>query len=255
MGRETKIEWTKSTLNLAWGCTKVSAGCDNCYMFRNSASFNKNPEQIVYFSIPNAKKRIAGYGDIIFVNSNTDTFHEKNTFEQIDEWFAIFKSFPHKQFQILTKRTNRMRQYFETRDCPVNCWLGTSIEDQQHVFRADTLRRIKKAKIKFISFEPIISKIESCNLEGIQWAIVGGESDDYNPRPMLKEWAEHLCFNIIKKQNVALWFKQWGGIGGSGAGGDIINGQQYHEYPLYGEALLQQTTEQQPAIANLFSFQ
>jgi protein gp37 len=234
MGKDTFIEWTNSTLNLAWGCTKVSDGCDNCYMFRNSYRYGQDPTVIKYYAIDNSRKRIKNYGEKIFVNSNTDTFHEKTSFEIIDIWFALFREFPDKQFQILTKRTNRMREYFETRDCPPNCWLGTSIEDQGHVFRADTLRRITKAKIKFISFEPIISRINECNLNGIDWAIVGGESDDRHPRPMEKEWANHLCFEIIKKQNVPLFFKQWGGIGGSGAGGDLINGKRYHEFPPYG---------------------
>jgi protein gp37 len=231
MGRTTQIEWTESTLNLGWGCTKVSAGCENCYMYRNSGMFGRDPTKVIYFNIENARRRLKTYGDIIFVNSNTDTFHEATSFEIIDSWFELFKEFPGKQFQILTKRTNRMRQYFESRKCPDNCWLGTSIEDQAHVFRADTLRRVKHRGIKFISFEPVIGRIESCNLDGIDWAIVGGESDNKAPRVMQKEWAEHLCFEVIKKQGVALWFKQWGGIGGSGAGGDIITRRQYHEYP------------------------
>lgn len=218
-------------MNLGWGCTKVSAGCENCYMYRNSGMFGRDPTKVIYFNIENARRRLKTYGDIIFVNSNTDTFHEATSFEIIDSWFELFKEFPGKQFQILTKRTNRMRQYFESRKCPDNCWLGTSIEDQAHVFRADTLRRVKHRGIKFISFEPVIGRIESCNLDGIDWAIVGGESDNKAPRVMQKEWAEHLCFEVIKKQGVALWFKQWGGIGGSGAGGDIITRRQYHEYP------------------------
>lgn len=191
----------------------------------------RDPEQVIYFNLENAYKRTKTYGNLIFVNSNTDTFHEKIDFERIDTWFELFRNFPDKQFQILTKRTNRMRQYFETRKCPDNCWLGTSVEDQAHTFRVDTLRRVKHNGIKFISFEPLIGRIASCDLTGISWAIVGGESDNRAPRKMEQDWAEHLCFEIIKKQGVPLFFKQWGGIGGSGAGGDIIKGQQYHEFP------------------------
>lgn len=204
-------------------------------MFRNSERFGKNPNKITYFSTLNALGRLNNYGDLVFVNSNTDTFHEEISFETIDRWMdQLLSKFPMKQFQILTKRTNRMREYFETRDCLPNVWLGTSVEDQAHVFRIDTLRRVRSEGIKFVSFEPVIGLVEHANLQGVQWAIVGGESDFTSPRPMKKEWAEHLCFNIIKKQNVALFYKQNGGIGGSGAGGDIApDGKRYHELPNY----------------------
>jgi protein gp37 len=231
MGKTTLIEWTNSTLNLGWGCTKVSAGCDNCYMYRNSELYNKDPEKIIYFSVNNARKRMITYGDRIFVNSNTDTFHEKTSFDQIDIWFNLFESFPKKIFQILTKRTNRMRKYFETRECPDNCWLGTSIEDQAHVFRADTLRRID-CKTRFISFEPVLGPIDKCNLEGIHQILIGGESDFKNPRPMDLEWARKLI-KMGREAGCAIFFKQVGGIGGSGAGGHIIDGKTYLEYPKY----------------------
>ena len=219
----------KKYFKLGWGCTKVSAGCENCYMYRNSELYNKNPEEIRYFSIPNARKRMAEYGDLIFVNSNTDTFHEKTDFDKIDKWFNLFMEFPEKTFQILTKRTNRMRKYFETRDCPDNCWLGTSIEDQAHVFRADTLRRID-CKTRFISFEPVLGPINYCNLEGIHWILIGGESDNKNPRPMKPEWARGII-ELGRRAGTAIFFKQWGGVGGSGAGGHIIDGHVIQEFP------------------------
>jgi protein gp37 len=235
MGKNTLIEWTESTLNLGWGCTKVSAGCENCYMFRNSYFYGTDPTKIRYFSIKNAEKRIREYGEKIFVNSNTDTFHEQTPFYVIDEWFRLFKRYPQKQFQILTKRTNRMRKYFEDKVCPDNVWLGTSVEDQQHVFRIDTLKRID-AKIRFVSFEPVLGAIKT-NLENIQWAIIGGESDKSNPRIMERQWALDLI-DEIKRQGTKLFFKQWGGIGGSGAGGDLVDGKQYHEFPDYNQGLL-----------------
>jgi protein gp37 len=198
-------------------------------MYRNSELYNKNPEEIRYFSIPNARKKIKDYGDLIFVNSNTDTFHEKTSFDIIDKWFNLFMEYPDKQFQILTKRTNRMRKYFETRDCPDNCWLGTSIEDQHHVFRADTLSKID-CKTRFISFEPVIGPIDYCNLDGIHWILIGGESDNVKPRPMKPEWARGII-ELGRKAGTAIFFKQWGGIGGSGAGGHIIDGRTIQEFP------------------------
>lgn len=233
MGKTTSIAWTNSTLNLAWGCTKVSAGCENCYMFRNSPRLGRDPSKVVIFDLANAKKRLEGMGEKVFVNSMTDTFHEAIPVETIAAWFKLFAENPGRQFQILTKRIGRARLLVkEGLSVPPNVWLGTSIEDPAHLFRANVLRYIP-AKIRFISFEPLLKEITPpINLEGISWVIVGGESDFKAPRPMSPYWAE-LIREEAQRQGVAFFFKQHGGRGGDGAGGDRLMGRAYKEFPKY----------------------
>lgn len=233
MGKDTSIAWTNSTLNLAWGCTKVSPGCQHCYMYRNSPKFGRDPSQIVYFNIDNARKRLQSYGELVFVNSNTDTFHEKIPFHIIDQWFELFREFPDKQFQVLTKRINRARHYSMTKAhaWPRNVWLGTSVEDQWHTFRIDTLRRIP-ARIRFVSFEPLLGPIKQADLTDIQWVLIGGESGT-QARPMEAEWAEQLVY-LGKAYGAAVLFKQMGSKDNhDGAGGDLLNGRQIKEFPKW----------------------
>lgn len=249
MGRTT-IAWTFFTLNLVWGCTKVSAECDYCYMFRLSYRFGKNPEVVAimyqrtypiynqiaqkmqFLNLEPARKKLRALppGSKVFINSMSDTFHESIPFHIIDEWFELFKEFPNLQFQILTKRTNRMRKYFETRECPANVWLGTSVGDRWHTFRIKTLQRTRTKGIRFISFEPLLGNIGQVDLMDIHWIIVGGESDYEKPRPMSPDWAEDLRVQA-GKQGVAYFFKQMGGKGGNNAGGEELNGIEYKAFP------------------------
>jgi len=200
-------------------------------MFRLSNKFGRDPKNITFFSLANAAKKIPSLGEKIFVNSMSDTFHEKISFEIITSWMNLFRKFPNHQFQVLTKRINRARQFvFETRDLPDNVWLGTSVEDRWHTFRIKTLQQIPHTGIKFVSFEPLLGHIGQVDLDGIDWAIVGGESG-INSRPMDPAWANwirHLC----SEQNVAFFFKQMGGKEDrDGAGGDLLYGKQYKEFP------------------------
>jgi len=195
--------------------------------------YGRNPEEIKYFSIDNARKRISTYGQRIFVNIDTDTFHEKHPIEVIQAWFDLFASFPEKQFQILTKRSGRMLQYFKDNDCPTNCWIGVSIEDQGHLFRLEALRRVP-ARIHFVSFEPLLGPIVEPNLDGIEWVIIGGESDSRAPRPMNPEWAQGIVDYAQKfYPKCAVFFKQHGGKGGDNAGGNVLFGKTYMAFPSF----------------------
>ena len=233
MGKDTNISWTDSTLNLAWGCTKVSTECMNCYLYRLSPRFGRDPYKVQLTRagwLGNVRRaQIVKCGKRIFINSMSDTFHDHISDLILDYWFADFAAFPEKQFQILTKRPERAAEYFCSREVPENCWIGTSVGIAEVKHRIDTLRQIK-AKVRFLSCEPVLEDLGDLNLTGIKWVIVGGESDPSEPRPMKPEWAES-----IRKQcedgGVAFWFKQMGGKGGSGAGGDLLNGLRYQEFP------------------------
>ena len=236
MGRTTSILWTKSTLNLAWGCTKVSTECDQCYMFRYSKRIGRDPEriQILTRGFENTLARIKPLQDLIFVNNMSDTFHIGMPFNILDEWFDAFEDFSvSKTFQILTKRPAIAIQYFKHRgSVPKNCWIGVSCGIERAKNRIDLLRQID-AKVRFVSFEPLLEDLRTLDLKGIHWAIIGGESDFKAPRPMNLDWVR----NIIKQcreQNVAVFFKQVGGIGGDNAGGCLIDNQEIKEFPLLG---------------------
>lgn len=237
MGRDTSIGWTDSTLNCIWGCTKVSGGCKHCYMFRLSKRFARNPEVVTILrsgkDMDYLRQNIRGLGNRIFVNSMSDTFHESLPLTMVRDWFKVFAEFPEKQFQVLTKRINRARAFAKALKVdggwPANVWLGTSVEDQAHAFRIRTLQLVEGPRIKFVSFEPLIGPVVEPDLSGIQWAIVGGESGE-TPRPMEQLWAEHLRL-VACRYGVVFFFKQLGGKGNDGAGGDLLFGKQYKAYP------------------------
>lgn len=113
------------------------------------------------------------------------------------------------QFQILTKRSNRLLQLDSQIDWPENVWMGVSIESQKYTFRINDLRQTH-SKIKFLSLEPLLGPLSNLNLSGINWVIVGGESGP-GARPMLKEWVIEIK-NQCEAANISFFFKQWGGV-------------------------------------------
>lgn len=139
------------------------------------------------------------------------------------------KTTPQHDYQLLTKRPDRMRQLLSgpNFDVLLNVWLGTSVENQDVVGRIDELRATPAA-IRFISFEPLIGPISEADLTGIAWAIVGGESGP-GARPMEQGWViqlKHLC----RSHDTAFFFKQWGGVNKK-VTGRLLNGRTYDEMP------------------------
>lgn len=234
MAKITGIEWTDGTLNTAWGCTKISEGCKNCYMFRLTPMTGRDPNKPTELSFENLKKRLKSMVNsgckVIFVNSMSDTFHKDFDFSVIAKWYDLFTQYPDTQFQILTKRIDRAQEFFLTHKCPDNCWLGTSIESKKVLHRMETLKKIN-AKIRFVSFEPLIEDLGEINLNGLQWVIVGGESDFKNPRLMLKDWAENIRTQC---NGIPFFFKQMGGSKKTDKtwGSDLLNGKKYKEMPV-----------------------
>lgn len=210
MGETTGIEWADFTLNTAWGCTKVSPGCEKCYMFRLSyifrrdPSFNPRPFENIVRDLNKIKKP-----SICFLNSMTDTFHEDAETELIEEWFKILQEYNQHTYIVLTKRINKAFNYFKTHKVPDNVWLGTSIENKAALHRLEKLKKID-ARVRFVSFEPLLEDMGPMNLEGIQWVIVGGESDNKDPRPFKEDWGLNIL-NQCRKHKIPFFFKQTGG--------------------------------------------
>ena len=234
LGEKTSIEWADSTLNLAWGCTKVSLGCEKCYMFRLSKIFGRDPENPKPRKIQNILRDLKKFGQssrVIFLNSMTDTYHENFSNELIQEWFDILAKTPH-EFIILTKRINRAYNFHKSYKVPKNFWIGTSVENKNTLHRIQKLKLID-AKIKFVSFEPLLQRLGKIDLTGLQWIIVGGESDYNSPRPFKIEWAREIR-DQCRKFEIPFFYKQSGGkkkINGTW-GSNEIDGKKYLEMPI-----------------------
>ena len=255
--KPTKIEWTQASWNPTIGCNKVSGGCKNCYAEamakRLQAIGNKDYKDGFMFKMlanrldePLKNKKPTLY----FVNSMSDLFHEKMAVDFLDSIFDIIKQTPHHQYQILTKRPQRMQEYFcgkneleskkhifgggIMREIPSNVWLGTTIESSRVKHRINYIRNLQ-ARIKWLSCEPLLDDLGALNLEGIHWVIVGGESG-FNARAMQESWVLNIK-KQCEEQGIAFFFKQWGTYGNDGIkrnkkqNGAMLQGKMYRAYP------------------------
>jgi len=236
------IEWTEQTWNPTTGCTKISQGCKNCYaetMSRRlkamSAQGYENGFQLTLLpqrlQDPAKRKKPTVY----FVNSMSDLFHEKVPFSYIESVFKTIALTPQHTYQVLTKRATRMAKFFKNRAVPSNAWIGVSVENiKQGVPRIEQLKKVP-ASIRFLSVEPLLEDVGALNLQGIHWVIVGGESGP-KARPMKMEWADSVR-QQCHDQDVAFFFKQWGGWGADGqkraksANGRLLHGRTWDEVP------------------------
>ena len=213
----SKIEWTENTWNPITGCTKLSAGCENCYAevmalrlkamglakYINGFKLTLHPKTL---SEPYKWKKRR----MVFVNSMSDLFHQDVPIDFIRKVFQVVKENPHHIFQVLTKRADILEEYDRQGfiEWHPNLWMGVTVENTNTICRIDSLRNTG-AKVKFLSCEPLLEKLGSINPEGIDWVIVGGESGP-KARPIKEEWIEdikHQCTDY----KVPFYFKQWGG--------------------------------------------
>ena len=228
--RTTKIEWTERTWNPVTGCTKLSEGCVHCYaevMSRRlyamgNAKYTNGFKSTIHHD---ALKEPLGWKkpSIIFVCSMSDLFHKDVPFEFIDEVFKVIEGTPQHTYQILTKRAERMAEYFETRNIPQNAWVGVTVECKQTKARIDCIRNLN-ACVKFLSCEPLLEDLGNLCLQGINWIIVGGESGA-QARPMKEEWVLNIK-RQAEANNIPFFFKQWGTWSKDGVRGNKkVNGK------------------------------
>jgi protein gp37 len=164
---------------------------------------------------------------VVFVNSMSDLFHDEVPVSFIQQVFQTMNDCPQHTFQVLTKRAENVERYSALVNWSPNIWMGVSVEDERVVHRIDHLRN-SGAAVKFLSLEPLIGPLPELNLSGIDWVIVGGESGR-KPRPMNPDWVLDIQ-RQCKEQNVAFFFKQWGGVNKKAAG-RLLNGRTYDEMP------------------------
>lgn len=224
---ETQIEWTDATWNPVAGCSVVTSGCTNCYAMEMARRLDAMGITKYQGLTHKSGKRSVWNGVIreddaslemprrwkkprkIFVNSMSDLFHEQVSEEFIAKVWRVMKETPHHNYQILTKRPERMACVIAkcVPEILPNVWLGTSVENSDVVGRIDYLRLVPAA-IRFISFEPLIGPVGPVDLTGIRWAIVGGESGKF-ARPVREEWIDEIYGQCVKHKS-AFFFKQWG---------------------------------------------
>ena len=245
---KTKIQWTERTWNPVTGCSKVSEGCRNCYAetmakrlqgmgqqrYANAFSLTIHPDAL---DEPKQVKKPS----MFFVCSMADLFHKDVPFEFVDKVMETIEACPRHTFQILTKRPERMVEYFIGRakrlhrlfDLPDNVWVGVTVESEREIPRISVLRRLltHSKNIKFISCEPLLGDLGMLNLAAIDLVIVGGESGP-QARPMQKQWVLNIM-RQCEEQCVNFFFKQWGTFGEDGvkrnkkANGCTIDGKTY----------------------------
>jgi protein gp37 len=252
---ETQIEWTDATWNPVAGCSVLSAGCTNCYAMQMAKRLEAMQVEKYKGLTRRSGNRTVWKGIVredqealaipytwkkpkkIFVNSMSDLFHERVSDAFILAVWKVMRETPHHNYQILTKRPDRMAKMLteQVSDVLANVWLGTSIENAAVAARVNDLRSVPAA-IRFISFEPLIGPVGTIDLHGIRWAIVGGESGSA-ARPIREEWIDEI-YTQCRKQRTAFFFKQWGTWGKDNkrrskkANGREYRGRTWDEMPI-----------------------
>jgi protein gp37 len=240
MATTSAIEWTWSTWNPVTGCSPISAGCDHCYARRYAQRLKAmgQPRYKKGFAVtlhPDSLEKPLGWRKprLIFVNSMSDVFHEKVPDEFIDLIFATMRRAGQHQFQILTKRSDRLKGFRPAGGWPANVWLGVTVERADYVFRIDHLRATG-ARTKFLSLEPLLGPLPDLDLTGIDWVILGGESGP-QARPMRQDWVIDVKDQCLEN-GVPFFFKQWGGQNRKKTGRRLL-GRTWEEYPAAIERL------------------
>jgi protein gp37 len=215
---DTKIQWTDATVNFWTGCKKISSGCKFCYMYRDKERYGKDPTKVIR-TAPATFEAALKWKDAkrIFTCSWSDFFIEEADQWRDDAWNIIRRT-PHHQWQILTKRPERITECLpaDWGDGWDNVWLGISVESQEYLHRMETLSKIP-AKVRFISAEPLIGPIDLLSQAEVlplyHWLIIGGESGNekgsYLYRPCELEWIT----NIIEQASgsgIEVFVKQTG---------------------------------------------
>jgi protein gp37 len=234
---QSSIEWTESTWNPVTGCTKISPGCKHCYAERmakrlhamgqpNYANGFKVTPQEHALGLPLTWRK----PQTIFVNSMSDLFHKDVSLEFILRVFEVMRQADWHQYQILTKRSDRLLELDSELPWAKHIWMGVSVENADYRFRIKDLQRTH-AHTKFLSIEPLIGRVGRIPLKGIDWVIAGGESGP-GARPMDEEWVLDIR-NQCQRASVAFFFKQWGGVNKKKAG-RLLQGRTYDEMPKAG---------------------
>jgi protein gp37 len=240
MATNSHIEWTDATWNPVTGCTKISPGCKHCYAerlskrlhamgqanYRNGFKLTLQPQMLELPLRWKTPRRI-------FVNSMSDLFHADVPTDYIKQIFDVMDRAHWHQYQVLTKRSDRVSELSKELKWAPQIWMGVSVETEKYTFRIDDLRKTG-AHIKFLSLEPLLGPLGKLNLLGVDWAIVGGESGP-GARVVDPEWVTDIR-NQCLKAGVPFFFKQWGGVQKSKTG-RTLEGRTWDQMPAEAELI------------------
>ncbi|WP_206664036.1 DUF5131 family protein [Thermomonospora catenispora] len=241
--KRTTIEWTEVTWNPTTGCDRISAGCDNCYAL-TLAKRLKAMGSDKYKNDGDPRTSGPGFGltihadvlgqpyswrtpRLVFVNSMSDLFHARVPLDFIRQVFEVIADTPQHTYQILTKRSTRLRKIADRLTWPENLWMGVSVENAQALFRVDDLREVP-ARVRFLSCEPLLGPLGDLDLTGIGWVIAGGESGPGH-RPLDPQWVLDIRDKCVRS-GVPFFFKQWGGRTPK-EGGRELEGKLWSQMP------------------------
>lgn len=243
MTKRTTIEWTEVTWNPATGCDRISTGCDNCYALTlakrlkamGAAKYQNDGDQrtsgpgfgVTLHPLALSQPYTWSAPSQVFVNSMSDLFHARIPLGFVRDVFAVVTDTPQHTYQVLTKRSARLRKVADRLDWPANLWMGVSVEDATARFRIDDLRTVPAA-VRFVSCEPLLGPLDEINLDGIGWVIAGGESGPRH-RGIDPIWATALRDRCLAAQ-VPFFFKQWGGRTPK-HGGRLLDGRTWDQLP------------------------
>jgi protein gp37 len=234
VANKSHIEWTDATWNPVTGCSKISPGCKFCYAerlarrlqamgqknYRNGFNLTLQPHMLEHPLRWREPRRI-------FVNSMSDLFHDEVPDEYIMQVFDVMRRAPWHQYQVLTKRSERLLELNSLLHWQPQIWMGVSIENEKYSYRADHLR-LTGAHVKFLSIEPLLGPLKKLNLRGIDWVIVGGESGP-GARSMNPDWVREIR-DRCARAHVPFFFKQWGGVLKARTG-RVLDGRTWDEMP------------------------
>lgn len=243
MASTSRIEWTEVTWNPTTGCDRISEGCDNCYALALAKRL-KAMGQDRYQNDGDPRTSGPGFGvtlheialnqpyrwrnpRTVFVNSMSDLFHAKVPFEYLVRVFNVMRDTPQHTYQILTKRSLRLKRLAPSLNWPDNVWMGVSVESKSHLSRVTDLVSTPAA-VKFLSCEPLLGSLDDLRVDGVDWVIVGGESG-HKFRPLEPRWVEEIR-DKCTSHSVPFFFKQWGGRTPK-AGGRTLDGRVWDEMP------------------------
>jgi len=234
MSQNSAIEWTEATWNPLTGCTKISPGCKHCYAERmalrlqamNNPSYRNGFQLTIHEHLVETPLRWKK-PQMIFVNSMSDLFHEDVPLEFIQQVIDTMRRASWHRFQVLTKRSERLRQLDPLIDWPGNVWMGVSVERADYQYRIDDLRATNAA-VRFLSLEPLLGPLPNLDLTGVQWVIVGGESGP-GARPIQESWVLGIRDQCLKAK-VPFFFKQWGGFNKK-KNGRLLEGRTWDQFP------------------------
>lgn len=240
MAANSPIEWTQATWNPVTGCDKISPGCAHCYAERMARRLHAMGQRnyVDGFQVrthehmlehPMRWKRPLR----IFVNSMSDLFHPSVPLEFIERVFDVMNRADWHQYQVLTKRSDRLRELSGSLRWRSNIWMGVSVENSRHAFRIDDLRRTP-APVKFLSLEPLLGPLPALDLTHIDWVIVGGESGP-GARPMNPDWVVDIQRQCAQA-GTKFFFKQWGGVFKNRTGREL-SGRTWDEMPTNHPAI------------------